>query len=87
MNWLVLIHTKCSFEVETLHEAIRIFDRFLSARWTPVEEYEKFGLTAFWMSAKMEERKVKELKVWMTYGKGFLFSEIIDSEQEIMQAL
>jgi hypothetical protein len=29
------------------------------------------AITSFWIASKVEERKIKELKVWMKLGKGF----------------
>lgn len=39
VNWLALIHTKYSFQPETLHEAANIFNRYLTLNSIEEAEY------------------------------------------------
>lgn len=85
MHWVALVHTKYSFEQETLHRAVSIIDKFLTAN-NLNEEYELLGVTAFWMAAKVEERKVRELKSWAKLGS-FSSENILEMESKILETL
>ena len=84
VKWLALIHTKYWFEQETLHLSVSIIDRFLKVQGGVEVDFELLGVTAFWVAAKIEERKIKDLRVWMKLGRKFHREEIIEMESRIM---
>lgn len=55
VDWLVLVHTKYEFSLETLYLTINIIDRFHALQSVPRKELQLVGITAMLMASKYEE--------------------------------
>lgn len=71
VNWVALVHTKYKFDQDTFSRAVSIIDKYLSVESNQEEDYELLAIAALWMSAKIQERKLKTLKHWCKLGKNF----------------
>lgn len=87
VNWVALVHTKYKFDQDTFSRSVSIIDKYLSAEFNEDEDYELLAITALWMSAKIQERKLKTLKHWCKLGRNFTEDKILEMESKILSRL
>ena len=84
VEWVAKVHTKYRFSQDVLHRAVQLIDNYLSSSEGSSCDYEKLAVTAFWMSSKIEDTKVKHVKHWAKLGRGFAIDQILAMEEEIL---
>ncbi|EAY19862.1 Cyclin, N-terminal domain containing protein [Trichomonas vaginalis G3] len=88
ITWIVYIFQEYRMCSNTLYQAVTYFDALLSVQKVPRKEFHLAGITALWMSSKMEERSVPKLKDLASYfTEGVTVDRFIEYEKKILVAL
>lgn len=88
VTWMVYIFQEYRMGSNTLYQAVTYFDALLSVQKIPRKDFHLAGITALWMSAKMEERSVPKLKDLASYFTETISIDcFIEYEKKILMAM
>ncbi|XP_057440481.1 G2/mitotic-specific cyclin S13-7-like [Lotus japonicus] len=88
VDWLVLVHTKYEFSLETLYLTINIIDRFLALQIVPRNELQLVGITAMLMASKYEEILAPMVNDLVLLSDGaYCHQQILEMEKIILRKL
>ncbi|KAH9410839.1 cyclin [Ordospora pajunii] len=88
LRWLYEVVNDFEYSQVTFSIAVLILDRYVEMRGLDLTKYQLVGISALFLSAKLEEKHLKTLDdyVFVT-SNSFLKQEILDKEIEMLKAL
>jgi G2/mitotic-specific cyclin 1/2 len=89
IDWIMEVHNKFHFCLETLFLSVSIMDRFLSRRPCSASKFQLVGLACLFVAAKTEETVACPSAAAFTFmtDEAFDQSDILRAEQYILRAL